>query len=148
MKTNEPKPIVCIMLMTKSVMHAKCCSLDQKPEKYFRATYKTNYKQHFSELQLNHCVEKMQFSMVSECNQPRFIHWHILSEDHTNTSQCEQFLFSFLLLLSLFPHPTLCLVDICCVLPSLLYQRVSCAAMLECTGHVLCLAFLKIVYCS
>ena len=53
---------------------------------------------------------------------------------------------SFFLLLPLFLHTTLRLVDTCCVLPSPPYRRVCCALMLECTGHMLCPAFLKIVY--
>ena len=46
--------------------------------------------------------------MKSECNQPRFIHWHILlSKDHTNTNQGEQFLFFFAAVVTIPPYYTL-----------------------------------------
>ena len=64
--------------------------------------------------------------------------------DHTNTSWGEQFLSRLLLLLSLFPYPTLPSWHLR-VLQSPPYQQVSCDAMPECSYRVLFLAFLKII---
>ena len=52
-------------------------------------------QRHFGKSKLNSCVEKMQFSMQSKCNQARFRLWHILLSYHTNIGQGEQFLFFF-----------------------------------------------------
>jgi len=52
-------------------------------------------------------------------------------------------MFSFLLL---FPLTTLCIVDNHRVLLSPRYWQVSCAAILECTYHMLCKAFPEMVY--
>ena len=58
--------------------------------------------------------------------------------DHTNTSWGEQFLSRLLLLLSLFPYPTLCLADTCVSYKVLLISR---SAVMQCLSALTVCSF-------
>ena len=83
-KNNEPKQTVCITLKAKWRTQ-NAVLLIQSPNQ--QSTVKniseqlppwitSTQQRHFGESKLNHCVEKLQFSIESECNQARFRCWH------------------------------------------------------------------------
>ena len=158
-KTNEPKQIVCIILVATWYIQNAILLIKNWTYRYRQSVdplskniseqltkWITSTQQlHFSELKLNRCVEKGSFQWSQNVTKldldvgifccPKII----LTPVRVN-SFC-----SFLLLLLLFPHTTFRLVNPHCGLPSP-YQQVSCATMLKCTRLVLCLAFPKIIY--